>query len=117
MTFVFSKKTIMGLKGDKHTPDAQLSADLLLEKLSPIGGITSKKMFGGHGIFHDNKMFGMVDSKGQPFLKTNESVEQDFIKKGSIRHGKMPYHTIPDEILKSTSELIELAKKSIDLSK
>lgn len=107
----------MGQKGDKHTSEAQLSAELLLEKLSAIDGITSKKMFGGYGIFHEGKMFGIVDSKGNSFLKTDESNEVDFIKKGSSKHGKMPYHSIPEEALQSIDLLVVLAEKSISISK
>jgi len=54
----------MGVKGDKTSQDSVLAAELLVEKLISIGSITSKKMFGGHGIFHEGKMFAIVDSKG-----------------------------------------------------
>ena len=46
----------MGEKGKKLSQESVISAELLLEKLSQIGGLTSKKMFGGHGIFHEGKM-------------------------------------------------------------
>ncbi|MEQ9403012.1 MAG: TfoX/Sxy family protein [Cyclobacteriaceae bacterium] len=107
----------MGVKGDKHTNEAQLSAEFLVEKLSEIDGITSKKMFGGHGIFHEGKMFGIVDSKGQTYLKTNEESVDEYVKKGAIPHGKMPYHSIPEGVLSAPSELIRLARKSIEISK
>ena len=54
----------MGVKGIKRTQEADLTCTLLIERLSLIPGITSKKMFGGYGIFHDSKMFGIIDSKG-----------------------------------------------------
>lgn len=101
----------MGQKGDKHTNEAQLSANLLLERLAEIEGITSKKMFGGYGIFHNSKMFGIVDSKGMAFLKSNLETPE----KGSIKHSKMPYCSVPREI--NSSKLIELANHAISLSK
>ena len=61
----------MGDKGSKLTKDATLTADYLVSHLEPIGSISSKKMFGGHGIFHEDKMFGMVNSEGQAFLKVD----------------------------------------------
>lgn len=73
--------------GQKHTNEAQLSAELLVEKLSSIGELTSKKMFGGHGIFHDSKMFGIVDSKGQAYLKSNTVTAAKLMELGSIQHG------------------------------
>ncbi|MEP5614282.1 MAG: TfoX/Sxy family protein [Cyclobacteriaceae bacterium] len=107
----------MGQKGDKYTNEAQLSVELLLEKLSSVEGLTSKKMFGGHGIFHDGRMFGIVDSKGQAYLKSNDETAPKFLELGSIQHGKMPYHSVPDEILNSTAGLLDLAKTSIEISK
>ena len=47
----------MGTKGDKLTKNAHLSAETLVDKLSAIAGIRSKKMFGGYGIFREEKMF------------------------------------------------------------
>ncbi|WP_425392671.1 TfoX/Sxy family protein [Ekhidna sp.] len=105
----------MGQKGDKHTNEAQLSAELIIKKLSEIGGITSKKMFGGHGIFHDEKMFGMIDSKGNPALKVDEELEKKYIKMASTKHGKMPYYAVPNEIFNS-DEFIDWAKKSIAIA-
>ncbi|MEO9482197.1 MAG: TfoX/Sxy family protein [Ekhidna sp.] len=102
----------MGLKGDKHTNDAQLTAELFLEKLVVIKGVTSKKMFGGHGFFHEGQMFGMVDSKGGIALKVDNDLEQEYIKMGSSKHGKMPHYAIPDSIFRS-DELIDWVKKSI----
>ena len=106
----------MGQKGDKHTNEAQLTADFLVEKLNSIEGLTSKKMFGGHGIFHAGKMFGIVDSKGQAYLKTNEETAPKFIERGSVQHGKMPYHSIPQQFLNS-DQLVGLAEESIKISK
>lgn len=102
----------MGQKGDKHTNEAALSAQLFVEKLASIGGITSKKMFGGHGIFHEGKMFGMVDSKGNCLLKVDAEIEKTFVTHEAEKHGKMPYYVIPEEIFNSDT-LIDWAKKSI----
>ena len=61
----------MGIKGDKLIQDSVTAAELLVSKLDSIGGISTKRMFGGIGIFHEGKMFCIVDSKGQCFLKVD----------------------------------------------
>ena len=104
----------MGAKGDKHTNEAKLTVELVVERLQGIGGITQKKMFGGHGIFHDGKMFGIVDSKGNFALKVDESLEKEYLKMESIKHGKMPYYSVPEEIFNSEG-LIEWVKKSMEV--
>lgn len=104
----------MGQKGAQHSNESQLSAELVLEKLSPIGGITSKKMFGGHGIFHEGKMFGIVDSNGNIALKVDGLLEKEYLSLGSKKHGKMPYYSVSNRIFNS-DEFIEWAEKSISL--
>ena len=105
----------MGEKGNKLSQDSALTAELLLEKLSHIGGITSKKMFGGYGIFHEGKMFGIVDAKGQGYLKADDSNRTDFEASGSDKHSRMPYYSIPGEIFDDSENLVTWAKKSIDI--
>ncbi len=88
-------------------------ADLLAERLKAIGDISLKKMFGGHGIFHKAKMFGIIDSKGRPYFKVNDSNAVDFEKSGAMKHGKMPYFSIPDSVLKDQKKLLEWATKAL----
>ncbi len=106
----------MGNKGDKMKQESVLAAELLVTKLESIGGITSKKMFGGHGVFHDGKMFGIVDSAGSIFLKTDDTTKLEFEKRGSIKHGKMPYYLIPEDIINNADLLIEWSKKAITIA-
>ena len=76
------------------TSASTLLAELLMEKLSPIEGITNKKMFGGYGFFYDGKMFGIVDSKGNGFLKVGDSNKADYEEKSAAKHSRMPYYSI-----------------------
>ena len=107
----------MGNKGDKNTGASENTASVVLEKLNDIDELSSKKMFGGHGLFHQGKMFGMVDPKGEPYLKVNDTQRAIFEKKGATAHAKMPYVTIPDKIFNNKEEFKEWAWQSINLSK
>lgn len=106
----------MGNKGDKNTSDSNNTALEIVTQLESIDGISSKKMFGGHGIFCNSKMFCIIDSKGQGFLKVGDSNKSDFEKFGSFKHSRMPYYSIPDNIINNRNDFIDLAKKSIALS-
>lgn len=103
----------MGNKRDKMTQASVLSAEEIITAIEPIGGITFKKMFGGHGIFHDEKMFCIVDSKGVAFLKADDTTIEDYHQLSSQQHSRMPYYTIPDEVLLDADKLREWTKKSI----
>ncbi|NNE54951.1 MAG: TfoX/Sxy family protein [Flavobacteriales bacterium] len=107
----------MGQKGDKMTSDSVISAELLVEKLAPVGGITSKKMFGGHGIFHDGKMFGIIDSKGKAFFKVSDATKGDYEAAGGEQHSRMPYYSIPVKVFGDDDKLKTWAEKAIQDSK
>ena len=107
----------MGRKGDKMTNEAQLTVELFLEKLSSLQNITSKKMFGGYGIFHLGKMFAMVDSKGKAFLKSDASSKVFFERKSCQKHSRMPYYAIPEKVLNDSKTLAQWALMSIKIPK
>lgn len=107
----------MGIKGDKMTQDSVNSAESFLNKINDSGEITSKKMFGGHGIFSEGKMFGMIDSKGIIYLKVDETLKEKFIKAGGTPHSKMPYVSIPEKILEDKTQLLNWVSGSQKLIK
>ena len=107
----------MGIKGAKLTEEATLLAKQLVEDLSDAGDITSKKMFGGHGIFESGTMFGLVNSKAEAYFKADDSNRSRFEEVNSHQHGKMPYFNVPEHILKDKDKLLIWAKDSIELSK
>ncbi|MFS4455287.1 TfoX/Sxy family protein [Maribacter sp. 2304DJ31-5] len=103
----------MGIKGDKITQGSVLAAAQLVKALDSVGAISSKKMFGGHGIFHKGKMFGIVNSKGTAYFKVNDTNRKEYEENGAQKHGKMPYFSIPESILNNPVLLLEWAKKAL----
>ena len=99
----------MGKKGAKLTSSATDAATALVARIEGIGDVTSKKMFGGVGIFESGVMFGIIDSGGAPFLRAGPSNEERFEEAGSTRHGRMPYYSIPDSVLADDGTLAEWA--------
>lgn len=107
----------MGDKGDKSSEDTTRAAELFLHKLTETEGITSKKMFGGYGIFHEGKMFGIIDSKGKAFFKVDESSKANYEAKGGHQHSRMPYYSLPEEVIADGEMLNEWATVAIKCSK
>ncbi|NNE98885.1 MAG: TfoX/Sxy family protein [Pyrinomonadaceae bacterium] len=105
----------MGRKGDKMSADAPKEADEVLRILSPLGDVSSRKMFGGFGIFEGGKMFGIIDSAGGLFLKADETNLSIFESAGSEKHGRMPYYSVPPDVRGSNKKLREWAETSIDI--
>ena len=104
----------MGEKGARLTADATARAEQLVEEWQPLGPVTSKKMFGGHGLFHDGSMFGMVDSKADVFLKARGEDSRVFEDAGSTKHGRMPYWSVPPTVADDEALLREWAQHAID---
>lgn len=107
----------MGIKGSKIARESVINAEELMGKLEVIDGLSSKKMFGGHGLFHENKMFGLIDSKGVAFLKVEKGKVEDYTAVGAHQHSRMPYYSITENVFNDLDLLIDWAKKAISASK
>lgn len=107
----------MGTKDSKLTPGATDSAETFVDRLRSLGDVTSKKMFGGYGIFESGKMFALVNSQGNIFLKAVDANRPRFEQASSPQHGKMPYFQIPDAVLADDDQLFEWSAEAIQLSK
>jgi len=90
--------------------------DYVMEKLSPLGQIKSRAMFGGYGIFHEGVMFALI-ADDNLYFKVNESNRDDYRKAGSqpFPHG-MSYWEVPAEVLEDDGKLYEWAKSSIAIA-
>lgn len=79
--------------------------EFLHEVFDQFGTISARKMFGGHGIYHDGLMFGLVadevlylktDSQSLPLFEENGLQAFEFEKDGKVM--KMSYYEAPEEI-------------------
>lgn len=87
--------------------------DVILKKLEGIEGITSKRMFGGAGVFIDKKMFAMVTGQGKYTLKTSHESCPKYEEAGGEKFMSMPYHTIPDRVFNDQDLFLTWAEEAI----
>ena len=106
----------MGIEGDRQTAEGSRFCEQLLPRLEALGGVSSRKMFGGYGLFHETKMFGLVTSQGELFLKVDDSNRARFEQARAPQHGKMPYFRIPATALAETSTLLDWAKSALEVA-
>ncbi len=107
----------MGEKGAKQSAAGADMAARLLDELAPLGDVTTKKMFGGYGMFEDGVMFAIVDSAGDAFLRADDATSRAFEKQGSPRHSRMPYWQVPSPILNDSTALLEWSTPARDVAK
>ena len=97
----------------------------LLELLAPVGGITSRAMFGGHGIYKDGLIFGIVIDDGF-YLKVDDVNRREFEARGLTpfiyemkKTGKsisLGYYQCPEEALESAALMCDWAKSGVAAS-
>ena len=91
----------------------------LLELMQSIGPVSAKSMFGGHGIFLDGLMFGLV-ADSVLYLKVDKETENEFKAKGleaftynkKGKEYKMSYYQAPEEALEEVEEMQFWANKA-----
>ena len=94
-------------------------AQYITDCLIPFGKVTSRKMFGGYGVYLDGTIVGLI-ADDVFYLKANKKTESEFEKIGSkpfeySRDGKkynMSYWHVSEDMLESPDELkfyVELA--------
>ncbi len=102
----------MGIQGDKLSGAATKASESLVRKLSHLGDVSARKMFGGYGVFESGTMFALVSSEGQTFFKVGDENRSRFERLSASRHGKMPYFEVPEHILSDQIKLEEWAQES-----
>ena len=91
----------------------------LLDTLSDLGDVRSRAMFGGHGIYHDGVMIGLVAS-GVFYLKVDDGNRTAFEgagskpftyrRKGQTKDMAMSYWEVPVDVLESRAALCQWAR-------
>lgn len=76
----------------------------VVESLQPLGQVSARRMFGGHGIFMDGLMFGLI-VRDQLYLKVDDGNRaaydaeglQPFTYSGKGKRIEMAYREAPSE--------------------
>lgn len=95
--------------------------EYLSEVFELFGPITSRRMFGGHGIYHEGLMFGLVsddmlylkaDDKNRGCFEAEGLEPFEYNKKG--KRVKLSYYQAPDFILEDREEAAVWARRSYE---
>ena len=91
-------------------------ADYVVDKLSGLGEVHSRAMFGGYGIFHEGLMFALI-SDDVLYFKVDNTNREMYETAGSSKfpHG-ISYWEVPTDIFEDTARLYEWANISIGVA-
>jgi len=104
------------MKPKAHQDDFR---DFVLDQLDALPGVTSRRMFGGFGLYQDATFFGIIAS-GTLYFKTNAQTQQRYQQAGSgpfrpnAKQTLKHYFNVPVEILEDTDALCDWAREAID---
>lgn len=94
--------------------------------LANVSGVTSKRMFGGYGLYKDGVIFAIITKESKLYFKVGDSNQKYFEELGSKpfvyefkqgKKGQMPYWELPQEIMEDSDEVVSWVERSVLVSK
>lgn len=98
-------------------PRDQAYIAYLHELLDPLGKISTKIMFGGHGIYCDGVIMGLAIDQAL-YLKVDEQTKllfseagcRPFVYETKTKRVSMSYWSVPDDAMESSEQMLPWAK-------
>lgn len=92
----------------------------VLEQLGGLARVTSRRMFGGIGLYCDGVFFGLIDNDTL-FFKVDDTNRPDYVARGMAAFKpfrdrpdqSMSYFEVPADALEDRDELTTWARKSL----
>ncbi|MBK8207202.1 MAG: TfoX/Sxy family protein [Planctomycetes bacterium] len=88
------------------------------DQLHKVGTVSTRRMFGGAGIYFQDKFFALVDND-ELYFKVNDANRPRFVQAGSNPFEPTPgqimkgYMSVPAEVLESATTLAEWAQGAL----
>jgi len=94
--------------------------EYILEQLGGLTGVTSRRMFGGVGLYSGELFFGLIDDDTL-FFKTDATNSAGYTARNMPRFmppmdrpmGPMGYHQVPADIIEDAELLVSWARQSV----
>jgi DNA transformation protein and related proteins len=96
----------------------------VLDQLGELGGVTSRRMFGGAGLYCDEHFFGLI-SDDTLYLRVDDSNRGDYTARGMQPFRpyadrpqlSMSYYETPAEVLEEARQLATWAARSVAVAR
>ena len=94
--------------------------DYVHDQLSGLGGVSSRRMFGGAGLYCDEFFFALIDDDTL-YLRVNDDNRADFTVRGMGQFRpyadrpelSMSYYEAPADVLEDAAALVAWARRSV----
>lgn len=90
------------------------------EQLQFLGKISNRSIFGGMGIFIDDRLLGIVIND-QLYLHTDRSNRDDYLNRGMVQFKPYPnafdlttdHHQVPQDVIEDSQQLKAWGKRAL----
>jgi len=94
--------------------------EFLTDQLAALPGLRARRMFGGFGLYHDKRFFGML-IQGRLYFKTNEQTRPSYAERGMSpfvyekgrRFESVTYFEVPPDVLEDREQLVAWAQRAV----
>ena len=94
--------------------------DYVHDQLSGLGGVSSRRMFGGAGLYCDEFFFALIDNDTL-YLRVNDDNRADYTSRGMGQFRpyadrpelSMSYYETPADVLEDPAQLVSWARRSV----
>ena len=94
--------------------------DYVHDQLSGLGGVSSRRMFGGAGLYCDEFFFALIDDDTL-YLRVDDANRADFTTRGMGQFRPYPdspqlsmsYYETPVDVLEDAAALVAWARRSV----
>ena len=99
--------------------------EYIADQLAALPGVVIKRMFGGLGLYFDERMFAVVDDDTL-YLRVDDATRPEFVKrdmspfrpvKREPKKVSLNYYQLPAEVLEDSDVLVEWAKRAIQAAR
>jgi DNA transformation protein and related proteins len=95
-----------------------MTTEEVLDRLAALGEVTSRSLFGGHGIYWREVIFGILFQE-RLYLKVDDGSREDYLARGmgsfrpNERQTLKAYYEVPPEVWDDPEQLVSWAKEAI----
>ncbi len=82
-----------------------------VDLFSNLGGLSTRKMFGGMCLYHDGTVFALLSSDGRLYLKTRDP--GTLYGTATAQFHNMPYWSLPEAALDDPDHACTLAQNAL----
>ena len=90
----------------------------ILERLSGLGEVSVRPMFGGHGLYWRGTIFGIAHA-GKVYFKVDDRSKGDYLARGlgpfrpNQRQTLKSYYEVPPDVMADPEALLSWAREAI----